>query len=77
MIELIFVCPEFIICHCVVSFNKELKVGVIYLSLNHPLLNHRKYWTRNLLDYSADELLSLGTTSKHVGVDRRTYSPTS
>ena len=26
---------------------------------------------------SAYELLSLGTTSKHVGVDRRTNSPTS
>jgi len=77
MIKLVLVRPESVISHCVVSFYKKLKVWVVYLALNHPLLDHLQNRTRNLLDNPADELLSLWTTGKHESVDGRANRTTS
>ena len=68
MVELILVCPESVISYRVVSFNKELKVRIIYFALSHPLLDHLQNRTRNLFYYSAYELLSLRTAGKHESV---------
>ena len=68
MVELILVCPESVISYRVVSFNKELKVRIVYFALNHPLLDHLQNRTRNLFYYSAYELLSLRTAGKHESV---------
>ena len=68
MVELILVCPESVISYRVVSFNKELKVRIVYFALYHPLLDHLQNRTRNLFYYSAYELLSLRTAGKHESV---------
>ena len=68
MVKLILVRPKSVISYRVVSFNKELKVRIVYFALYHPLLDHLKNWTRNLFYYSTYELLSLRTAGKHESV---------
>lgn len=70
-------CPKSVISYCVVCFYEKLKVGIVYLSLDHPLLNHGEDWTGDFFYYSVDKLFRLRTAGKHERVYCRTYCTTS